>query len=364
MGRKNKKVCHCASRAIVRSSEAEKRGILELYARLDGKERPARPEIPFELAGTVEKRADIGSLIEQLMTGSADLLIDALNKLGRMADTNGADLSKALPLVLRILKSNPDEPVRYEATKVISKIKNGRAAEDLIYVIGRDPSEKVKEGAVKALGLIRAEGCFAYLSGLLNDIWNQSIRVRRAAAFAIGRLDPKTSVNILCDSLVNDPDAEVRCEAAESMAICLLKLEKNQAGLIVQAVSSQLDFEVEQAHEVRIAVINAVTVTENSNCIDELIATLKKDPHPRVRGQAAHALAHFFDPRIEKALIQSLDREVDGAKKRIALALAYYAMKNPLGLHDEICDALIKVQKIYPRYSYIWKEAVKALPAC
>jgi HEAT repeat protein len=234
---------------------------------------------------------------------------------------------------------------------------------DLIHVIKTDKSEKVREGAVKALGLIKATGCQNYLADILGDIWNQSIRVRRAAAFALGRLDPKVSVDLLSDALINDPDKDVRRESAEAIAICLLKLEKDQVSTIVKAIVSQIDFKTEKDHEVRLSVINAITVAEESGCIDELITSLTKDPSDRVRGKAANALSHFFDPRVEKVLIESLDKEKNGVKKRIALALAHYAMRNPLGLHDEVCSALIYIQKHFPRGSYVWKEAVKALPA-
>lgn len=367
MGEKATKLVHQASRiegGPAAANFSEKEEILKIYSSLREKERFAEkdPSIDFPESG-VEK-IEVSGLIVELRSNSEEIIIDGFKKLERLAERNVAETNKALPLVIEILMTDPREKIRYEATKAIAKIKNRIAVDALMHAIKMDSSEKVKEGAVKALGLIRAGECTNHLVDILNDVWDQSIRVRKAAAFSLGRLDPKVTVNILCDSLINDPDMDVRCEAAESIAICLLKIEKNQAGLIVKTIVSQLDPEVEAEHEVRIAVINVITVAENLDCTDELIGSLENDPHLRVRGQAAHALAHFFDPRIERALIARLDKEEGGLKKRIALALAQYAMKNPLGLHDEVCDALIHIQEQFPRGSYIWKEAVKALPAC
>lgn len=306
----------------------------------------------------------IKSIVEQLRSTSSEVIIDGLKTLGHVSEAKNCDFATILPYVILLMKSSDDEDVRYEAARVIGKIKDPDAIGELIFAIRGDSSEKVKEGAVRALGFIKDASCFDYLSGLAADIWEQSIRVRRAAVFSIGHLDHPEVISVLRDILVNDPDSDVRVEAAESMSVCFLKMEKVEVSVIAKTILSQIDHRVESASDVRMALINALTVAEDPACIDDLIAVLKNDPSPRVRGQAANALAHFFDPRVEKALLAALTGENEGIKKRVALAVAYYATRNPLSLHDEMCEALIYIQKIYPRDSYIWKEAIRALPAC
>lgn len=364
MGKGTSKSAKKTPKAFYRSTEAEKKNILELYARLAGRERYTNREEENEFADTRRESVEVGDLIAELHSESPEIIIDALKKIEKFSEVESGAVINTLPLVLELLLTNSEEGVRYEAARAIGKIRDDVSVEGLLHTIYNDPSEKVKEAAVKALGHLKAESCLNRLTEILNDVWNQSIRVRRAAAFSLGRLGPKTTISILCDCLTNDPDCDVRREAAESIAICLLKLEKGEAAAVAQAILTQLNSGTEPEPEVRISVINAITVAESISCIDGLISALKKDPNQRVRGQAAHALAHFFDPRIERALIESLDKEEDGVRKRIALSLAHYAMKNPLSLHDDMCDALIHIQQIFPRGSYIWKEAVKALPAC
>lgn len=363
MGQKTHKIGHYASRAIERPKDASKEDILKLYARLKEKENFIGPCVSQEFDGAEEK-IDVGGLIELLGSDMSETLIGALKTIEQIAEYKLDGLSKVTPIVLRLLKVNSDENVRYGATKALAKLKDQSVSGELVDTVKHDPSEKVKEGAVKALGSIKANDHFDLVADILNQYWDQSIRVRKAAAFALSRLEPEAALGILTNCILNDPDKDVRREAAESVAVCILKMEKNKADTIAHTIATQIDHKEEPECEVRLSVINAITVAESISCVEPLLVALKEDPNPRVRGQAANALAHFFDPRIEKALIESLDRETDGTKKRIALAVAQYAMKNPLGLHDEVCGALIKIQKLFPRDSYIWKEAVKALPAC
>ena len=363
VGKKTRKLSHQASRGLSHSSEDERQDILNLYTKIKNKGTVQEEEIPFELQGE-EKAVDLGGFIEGIRTSSPEIQQDALKRLAHIADIQNIDLAKILPSVTQLVIFSPHEDVRYEATKVIARTKAPEVASILTDVINREESHRVKAGAVKGLGIAKSNRSMSDLIFILSDVWNEVTRVRKAAAFALGRLEADGVIGALCDSLVNDPDVSVRIESAESIAMCLLKMEKNKAISIFQTISSQIQVESESDHRVRAAVIDAMIVAENDACIDGLIVALKNDPEGKVRGKAAHGLAHYFDPRIERALVESLDRETNGVKKRIALALAHYAMRNPLGLHDEVCDALIEIQKLFPKGSYVWKEAVKALPAC
>ena len=364
MGQKSLKRGHRASKAVDESRGDSKEKILGFYSELEKKSKLfERKEIPG-FSESNEQNINVPKIREELDSRDPDIVLTLLKSIEHIAETRREELTDILPTILRISKINSDERVRYEAVKVLSKLKDVSTADDLVEIISNDSSEKVREAAVKAIGFIKAGRYFDLLVDIVNDIWNQSIRVRRAAAFSIGHIDHKASAEVLCDRLANDPDMEVRKEAAESLSVTVMKLEKNKAAAISNVVKTSIDYENEAEEEVRISAINVLTVSENMAAIDDLIVALKRDPNPRVRGQAANSLSHFFEPRIEKALIDSLNHEEGGTKKRIALAIAHYAMKNPLGLHDEMCNILIYVQKLLPRGSYIWKEVVKALPAC
>lgn len=353
---------HNASKAISKASEKERLQVLELYGRLK-KAACLAEEEPSEEVDSAEK-INIIAVIAELRSGSEVVVKEALKSLGRISEYNVPEGLKAIPEAIRVLDTHPNEDVRCEAAKALSKLNDIRVVISLMGAISRDSSEKVKEHALKSLGHLKVEDAFDIAEEVIADIWESSIRLRRAAAFTLGRLEPKLSAPILVDTIINDPDAPVRAEAAEAISFCLMRMEKGSASLLMKTLLGQLDPEVETESEVRLALLNAVTIAEDDECIDEMINVLKNDPTPRVRGQAAHTLSHFFAPRIEKALIERLEKEEEGIKKRIALALANYAMRNPLSLHDEMCDALIYIQKYFPKDSYIWKEAVKALPAC
>lgn len=308
---------------------SEKEKILELYKRLEKKGSAQNVQVPDEVF-----------------------------------DENGVHEYELNPAeILAMIRSAQDEDTIVECIRKLGKMRAVVAEDVLAAILHQSKSEKIKASAIRALGFISPEKYYDEFVDLLEDVFGQSIRVRKASAFAVSRGEPIQVVNILVNTIFNDPDPDVRIESAEVIAIVLMKLEKNLSADIAKTLTTHIDHENEADENVRIAILNALTVSECDESIDEMISVLKSDPSGRVRGQAASALSHFFDPRIEMALIESFDKEDEGTRKRIALAIAAYAMKNPLGLHDEICKSLIKIQKIYPRDSYIWKEAVKAMPA-
>jgi len=354
---------HQSSIGLIESDNEVKESILNLYEKLDNKISPSDLLKSLDLPKD-KIRVDWNGIKEQLSGVDQEEIIKSLKLISRLADQVGDESKYLLPIVKNLIKSHTDEEIRYNAVKVVGKLKDESAITDLLALIKYDRSERIKEGAIKAIGTIKAKGCFSLLLDIVSGIWDESIRVRKAAVYALGHIDPEESIDILCDTLVNDPDRDVRAESADVLSKCLLKLEKSKAATVANLIGTQIDHENEEAPEVRIAVIHCLTITESDDLVDRLVSVLANDPNPRVRGEAANSLAHFFDPRIEKALITRLEKEDAGIKKRIALALAQYAMKNPLGLHDEVCKALIQIQKTFPRGSYVWKEAIKALPAC
>lgn len=363
MGESNYKNRHQASIAIVNGNSSEKKSILNLYSRIIKKKKPESHISEDSAVESVENDSAY-DLAELLRVREKTILVDTLKKIMHQEfDQNFDKEILAIP-IRKLLMSHPDESVRYLSTKSIGSLKDSNSVSILINTIYSDFSEKVKEGAVRAIGLIGIKETFQIINKLLKDVWGQSIRVRSASAFALAHIDAKASTQILIETLVADPDEDVRSEAAKAIGLCLKQSENEVAETIATEIMTQVDYKVEESENVRINILDVITSLKHIDFIDFIIKVLEEDPSERVRGKAANTLVHFFDPKIENALIRRLNTEDEGVKKRIALAIAQYAMKNPLGLHDEVCNALIEIQKIYPKESYIWKEAVKALPAC
>ena len=364
VGHERKKNSHSASRVVGSSDEGSREDILELYSRLKKKSDERMKKDPVDYFEQTAEKPTIEGFLKNLRSDIEEDVVDALKMIGREAENSKVDLSDLINPIISILHTSYDDDLRYHVVRTIGKMRETSARDLLVSIVENDTSLKVRVAAVKALGLIRSEGSLEMLINLLGDIWNTDIAIRKAAAFSLSRLDPDSATDYLIESLINDPDSDVRKEAAEALSVILLKKNKADADQVARSVSSRIFDENELNSDVRIAVINVIMVSECADAIDDLMFVLVSDSSPRVRGQAAHALAHYFDPRIERALLESLDREEGGSKKRMALALAQYAMRNPLSMHDEVCEKLIRLQKEFPKYSYIWKEAVKALPAC
>jgi HEAT repeat protein len=366
MGAKRDKRCrerHSASRAACRPDGNEKKSILEVYARIENKKKPYDIEVPPEFSeGGEEPR--IGELLEAIFLPSGDIQLVSLKELGRVIPTLSKERSRLLiPYITPLLKETYHEDIRCESIKLLGKIGDTSPLPHIAMIAKTTDSPRLKEEAVRAIGVLKGRRYLEFISDLLQEIYDEPVAVRKAAAFAIGRIDPKGSIWALVESAINDPSPEVRRTASITISNNLPRLERETAKAVVLKMSAQIHEDVEQDEDVRVAVVNMMSIAIDDIFITELMECLKNDPSPRVRGEAANALSHYFSPDIERALIDSFNKEDGEARERIALAIAQYAMKNPLVLHDEICSTLIEIQKTFPRGSYIWKVAVKALPA-
>ncbi len=126
----------------------------------------------------------------------------------------------------------------------------------------------------------------------------------------------------LLTTTLRDLVGEIRCEAVD----VLLALDGEQA---VPAVLPLFDDPLDW---VRQHVIDQMAGYGGDTAVEPLIAKLRSDPEPGVRGQAAYALGHIGGPRVIPALLDALDhdREFD-ALGHSPSSIAATALDNILG---------------------------------
>lgn len=120
----------------------------------------------------------------------------------------------AVPSILELL-SHVRPTARVWAARVLGRIGHSRATSPLLGAL-TDPDPKVRAAVAEALGLIadmRATG--ALLTVVLND---PVPPVRANAAMAVAKIGDKDAVRSIVFAL-RDSDAEVRCRAAEAIAL-------------------------------------------------------------------------------------------------------------------------------------------------
>ena len=158
---------------------------------------------------------DAGSPLEKALADpSADVRISAAQALWNIKSKSAKDLTPIAVICLQ----DKDSGVRSRAAAALGSFKAGdNEVLDALQNALRDPSGKVRVQAAYALGNIglAAKKALPKLVEALND---SEVKVRLVAAQALWVLDKQTQgVGVLAEALKN-PDAEIRTNAAISLA--------------------------------------------------------------------------------------------------------------------------------------------------
>ena len=137
-------------------------------------------------------------------------------------------------------------------------------------------------------------------------------------------LIPENARSLLVGKL-GDPNGDIRCTAVD----VLLQLEGEQG------TASVLPLFDDPLVGVRWHVIGCMAIHGGDAVIDPLIAKLKHDPNPEVRGQAAFALGHIGSPQAIPFLLDALDfdKEID-VQGHSPSSIAATALDNILGTNQ------------------------------
>lgn len=141
-------------------------------------------------------------LEEALQDPAAEVRAIAAQCLGYLGQESSAPLlGKAL--------HDENEEVRWWAALALETVPNKAAFEDLAHAATKDPSERVREAAVRALGWVEDERVVMPLVRATRD---QSSTVRQAAATELGRFDTQLALDALIQ-MFDDENEDVRWSA-------------------------------------------------------------------------------------------------------------------------------------------------------
>jgi HEAT repeat protein len=201
----------------------------------------------------------------------------------------------AVPDLLDAMKSK-DDAVLYESLIAIQKIRDQEAAAKIRYLL-RDLNERVQLAAVETTGILQNRAALPDLVDVLNRA--DSIKIRRGALTAIAMM-PDESVRALLTRYLTDKDDAMRAAAAEGFA----RLRNPQDKAAVQAA-----YEREGKPSPRLSMafalvsLGAVEVSEFSP-LQLLINTLNSRAR---QGEAEAFLIELArDPSIRRSLYPAL----------------------------------------------------------
>lgn len=137
-------------------------------------------------------------LLDKLKNGSAPVRYTAANKLGKLGVKDAIDhLIDAL--------DDEDEMVRDNVIFALGELEGTKAVPRLVRTLKSDKSPRVRKSAAKSLGMIKAVPAVGALVAALAD---PDFKVRKSAARALGRIGDKSAVPALTTAL-QDPDYTV-----------------------------------------------------------------------------------------------------------------------------------------------------------
>jgi HEAT repeat protein len=231
-------------------------------------------------------------LARQLKDADSETRIAAVEELGELGQATDVD-------VIAPALKDENAAVRQAAAKALSEIGAPQAVHPLIECITdrRFPDGAWQTEILLALESLNDPRSTEACTQALN---NSSVKVRRAAASALGNLGEPSAIPALIAAL-RDEDTEVVRQAGYA----LTKLGTPAVGPLIQ----MLDGESGQPQQ---AAADALGVIGDPQAIEPLIAALKsKDSFLQIA--VARALSKFDDPRVVAPLVQALEESSTAA---------------------------------------------------
>jgi HEAT repeat protein len=243
----------------------------------------------FSSLKTVAKRKLLARQLKKDDSETRKFAIEELGDLGEAADVE----------VIALALKDEDVSVRKAAAKALSEIGERKAVDPLVECI---TDRRFPEGAWQTEVLLALESLNdpRSVEACTQALTNTSVKVRCAAASALGNLGEPSAIPALIACL-KDKDNEVVRQAGRA----LTKLGSSAVGPLIQ----MLENESGQAQQ---AAADALGVIGDLQAIEPLIAALKsKDSYLQIT--VAKALSKFDDPRVAAPLVQALEESSTAA---------------------------------------------------
>lgn len=260
-------------------------------------------------------------------------------------------------MLLRLVRSDPDDTVRAAATSVLPRI--GREGEHAAIAALSDPCVQVRQEAACVLDAFDGEAVIAALCKCLRSEPDTDVRrhatfslgkfvdhaideliralhdehpgVRARAAGALGESRVKDKSQTLVDALIKclaDPEASVREAAAGALCYSM--------PLAIPALIKALS---DTAPVVRMKALIALGSLNAEEAFDAMAACLRNDPDEEVRAYAVGALSDIHSPRVKEHLIRALDDASARVRSSAARDLGWLGARSQIRYFCDSDDA-------------------------
>lgn len=302
---------------------------------------------------------DVGRAIMILREGEAKDRAQTARLLGDLAFMKKVKIPEAVLPLSVLVKIDDDPIVREEAAWALWKMGDKKASEALLHALSNDDFTAVREKAARALGLLGVKEAAPLMVALLSLGRSISAKLRAALAASLGLLADEQAARVLLHAAL-DSEPTIRYEAVKSLGRFLF----NFPPAIIEKAFSQIIWSVnprrERIPEIRQSAIKALRICRDPRALGVVAKSAIKDPDAQTRKLACETLLCFDGPASETALIRALEDSNWFVRKTAGHVLVESVKRRRVYNTPRVCEALQRMERMFPSGSREWRLAAEA----
>lgn len=305
------------------------------------------------------KSERIAKVLFSLRNGSCDERLAAARELGDIASIKGVKIPEVVIPLTITLSSDSDSTVREEAAWSLWKMGDNRAHRPLIKALIADSSVMVREKAARALGLMGVAAALPVMIDLLALGKHMPARLRAAIAVSLGFFAEEKSLPHLMRA-TDDVEPAVRAGAIRALGRYLVDSSRDISEKVMRKIERYTKRRYESLPPIRRVAIQALKLSADARANAIVAQVLRSDPDASVREEACEALQLWGSPQSEDALIEALAADDWRVRKAAARSLARQILRFGVHRSSKVCEALGRIERMFPLSSLEQSLAIEA----
>lgn len=318
-----------------------------------------RDEKVADLCSFAAPLMDVGQALVTLKERKGKEQINAIRAIGDLAFLKRLKIPEAVEPLCEILMFDEQAKVREEAAWALWKLQDHKAADSLFYALSKDTDIAVREKAARALGLLGVRRAAPLMIALLSMGKQISFKLRAALVAALGLLADERAAKVILQAS-HDAEPIVRYEAVKSLGRCLVAFPGDIREKAFNQIKKCLSPRRERIAAIRQAAVKALRICNDVRAKEVVAKAAVCDPDAKTRKHALEALRCFEGPQVEAALIDCLEDSNWEVRKTAGLILAEFARHSKVYNSPRVCEALARMERMFPSGSREWRLAAMA----
>jgi len=302
---------------------------------------------------------DIGRALMALREGSSKERAQTARLIGDFAFMKKVNIPEAILPLSVALKIDNDPVVREEAAWALWKLQDKKASDALLHALANDDTTDVREKAARALGLLGVNEAAPLMVALLSLGRSVPAKLRAALAASLGLLVDADAARVLLQAAL-DSEPPVRYEAVKSLGRYLINFPTDVVEKAFSQIIRSMSPRRERIAMIRQAAIRALRVCRDRHAQEAIARAAVSDPDAHTRKLACETLICFEGPESESSLIDALEDSNWFVRKTAGRVLAESVRRFGVYNSPRVCEALQRMERMFPSGSKEWRLAAEA----